>query len=374
MNKIAIVSADCHVEELIWRDRPGITGDGFYGFQQLIDNAVKENLPLILAGDVVETLPQNTPTTKTVDFLQACISTMNSHGLKIYTINGQHDTAFPSWLKALDSSRSTVIDASNELLSVNGVNVFFHSYTHRSCISNILQSIPPNAEIFVSHQPWSEFMGDTYSHGRLADAPYVKMCISGDYHKAIYKYVQTADDREIAVLSPGATHIRKINEPSIHYAWLVSKSDKGDIYADEIKLNSRSVIRSTPVSEADICGIMQNAPKLAQRIKSNNYSKLSPTLIRPIWHVIDKSDTKNAHERLYTAINPYAELIYTPVRTKDSVDYEVGARYDSNDEICALDSALRAECGSNDDAYEFLSGLLNATDHEQFLKEYTCLS
>lgn len=302
-NPIALVVGDSHIEELIWRDRPDLRGDAFHGFSQCVDYAIANNLPLILAGDIVETLPADCPTSTTISFLQRQLSKLAAANIKVFNIYGQHDRAVPSWLKACHPE--AVQDADGQYFDIAGFRTFFMSWRDREQAREYAYEIEPGTDILIAHQHWAELMGGSSFDLTAAKVPHVKLIISGDYHRLLRKDCLNTQGQPVSIYSPGSTHMRKINEPTVHYALIIND----DLSVDSLALESRVVIETRIAVPGDVDHAISLWPDVLEEAQTTAES-LPNELKKPIYVIKDGLTDGEAWVKLSTVVGDAAHIFY----------------------------------------------------------------
>lgn len=300
---IAVVAADCHLDHLIWRSRPEIRGDAAYAFQQVIQAACDKQLPLILAGDVVETLPADSPNSDTVFVLCRSLAKLQQAGLTVYSTRGQHDLAETDWLYACGGDTPPT---RHDRVNIGGLSFAFLPWMPPAMLQEIIPET--SADVIVCHQVWKELMGGSSAEGKLANFKHAKMVISGDYHRRVTKHVRRKAAEPLYVLSPGATHMRKINEPTTHCCAVLHD----DCSVKWVKLKSRKVLRVSIADEASIERMLRTLPAAVEDAVGEATAKQMPSeLITPLLIVSDTSDLLGVEPRLREVVGDRAHVFYS---------------------------------------------------------------
>ena len=92
---VAVLCSDLHLDEYTWRDRPSLCGDSKHAFQQVVDFACKKNLPIIAAGDLIDTKRN---VAGPIGFLRRCMDQLEDADCGFYYIQGQHELQGSPWL------------------------------------------------------------------------------------------------------------------------------------------------------------------------------------------------------------------------------------------------------------------------------------
>jgi len=113
-----VFTADLHLEDGAWSTRPGIYGDAYYSFNQIIDYCINHGLQLILGGDVLE---KKSNSARPIAQLCNGLSRMQAANLDVHYIQGNHeyDRNAP-WLSVHKWSRHI----HKQTVPINGVRVY----------------------------------------------------------------------------------------------------------------------------------------------------------------------------------------------------------------------------------------------------------
>jgi hypothetical protein len=357
VKRIAVVAADTHVEELIWRDRPGIRGDAFFGFEQIVDTAVANNLPLILAGDNVETLPANTPTPATICFLREQVARMAEKSLPVYAISGQHDKAIPLWLTAANGH---AMDVDGQTIDIDNLRLYFAKWRQSDETKKRLQKMP-RADVLVAHQSWKELMGGGHPEMEVANVPYVKTIISGDLHKPMKSVAKNASSSMTTIYSPGATHMRKLGEPTKHGGSFLF--DDGTLKMFPIR--SRVLETFTIDNPHTLSQVLDEWPNICTDLMEAA-ADLPQDVAKPIYWVQDYADAGlRVQEQLYNRVGDSVHLFYTR-RTAEEV---VSVRDESAQGSNTIADLIMEECGGANDLSVTLNVLISSDNMKATLRE-----
>lgn len=345
---VAIIAADTHIDEFIWTDRSEIRGDAYHGFSQLVDLAVKHSLPLIIAGDFLECLPVNYPTSRTIEFLHGRLRYLNDCGVEFRFINGQHDgsvsasTPWPVAIGFADSYRDF------ETETINGVEFTFMSYRPKKYLGDLLHELE-ESQVVICHQVWQELMGGRSCEGSLSRIP-AKLVISGDYHQFKSVAVTRADGKgKLTAVSPGATHIRKINEPTEHFALKLYS----DLSVKRIPLSSRRIMHVGVTGKDDLHDLLEYSDKLIRECKKYaKQHKLPPEISTAVLDVKDQSVISGVHAKLAQVYGNEMHIHYRrQAQTKLDSNFIDNVKFESAGIIV---QALEYECKGRPELFGLL--------------------
>lgn len=304
---IAVVAADTHLDELIWNDRPEISGDAFFGFRQTVDLALDRQLPLIIAGDVVECLPTNAPSSAVIAFLREQLDRFaDAAPARFLCCNGQHDvtpastTPWPVAIGHGDCYRH------NQVVPIDGVNFGFLSHMPGTMLKSWAQDL--QCDVLICHQIWKELMGGSSVEGSVVDVhPDVRLLISGDLHQFKVVRVQRKNG-ELVAASPGATYMRKLGEPVDHFALIV----RDDLSVVKKRLRSRVVLKFDLHDEQSFEELYQSLPEQIEIAADMAADRQLPASVRkPLFRVVDHSNIRGTKDRLSQVIGQQVHLKYS---------------------------------------------------------------
>ena len=302
---IAIVAADCHLDSLIWLTRPEIRGDSFHGFRQAKDLAIQHNVDLYLAGDIVECLPTDFPVSETVAFLRNQLQDLMDAGLTVPWIHGQHDDE-PSWMFAASGKD---YGSDGQIIESGGVRIGMMSYRRTPALPAIMEIMNEKpCDVMICHQIWHELMGGASAQAKIKEFVHPKLVISGDYHQYKAIRLRREDGSKVAAVSPGATHMRKLSEPSHHYVVLLHD----DLTIKRLSLNSRARINVSIESGDSFEKFFDEFGTVMESVRQSAAEKQLPTeLHTPLLHISDTSDMRDVETRVKAMVGSDAHLFYS---------------------------------------------------------------
>lgn len=231
-----LLCSDTHLSRCIWKDRPEIYGDSYVALSAIQQLAKHHSVDhVIMAGDIFDTrFPSSEDVWHFVRFAQA----LWQAGIGLYCIQGQHDEAHPCWASALHP-HAVDLEA-HPLVTQWGVIYGLH-YHRRKELLEAVRSLDSNCLMLVAHQLWNELLGIGPIGGDLSvtEISHASVLYSGDMHQANMVTSCNAQGQELIAFSTGATHLRRLNEPTQHFVALMSL-DSGDI--EMLELPSRPIV------------------------------------------------------------------------------------------------------------------------------------
>ena len=369
----AIFAADTHISDCIWTTHPSIAGDSYYAFQQLVDMAIENKCPLLLAGDVLELMRTNAPTSTTVHMVSAMISRLQAAGIPLYYICGQHDLAEPTWLRAINPWAR---DVSMQTFEIAKRKWYGIGYQERDALAYIAGLIPEDTYGLLMHQRWREFGGGSNSHGSLADIvesrPSVEVVVTGDLHM-----MQAKKHNGCLFVSPGATHKRAVSEPDQHFA--IAIEDTGRVLS--MRLKSRPVV-TVVVRDSDhwdrLCARLPASLKAATQIAID--AGVPNQIVTPLLIVEDQGRVGAVADAKYKfgelchvlAKNSTLERLTTAQASLSDLWSDDQAMAASKDKIgLMVENWSLSQFGPDNPSREILRGLMAGTDIEKL--RYTFL-
>lgn len=264
----AVFAADTHLSDSVWSSRQDLTGDSLFAFEQLVNKSLEYNVPLVLGGDCFELMRQPRPSASTAHFFRKQVDKLESKGIPLYFINGQHDSlSRPFWMNALHSWPQHV---GGQSFYLGGKKWFGLDYFESHHFDSACQQVPSDAYGLLLHQTWFEFTDSKLlSSLNLIDLPYTEVAVTGDYHLPLMKTV-VQDDKGKLICSPGATHMRSVSEPTQHYVVLLHKD-----WLEFDGLISRPVLEVEVSNEAEF---FDEIPSLVERVNGLFNSHMERTV------------------------------------------------------------------------------------------------
>jgi hypothetical protein len=311
---VAVVFSDSHLCSRTWKHR-SIFSDSFFAFQQIIDFAVTSGLPLIAA----EAEP--------IVFMHEQLQRLNSAGLDFYYVQGQHEMDNVPWLNLAGACGHHLHGKSVSLhpnITLRGLD-----YLPRDKLQQELQTLDDDFNVLVTHQVWGDFMGDiAMPQGDFSDIPHASLLITGDYHKTVYDNYKNKQNEAMRVYSPGATHLRAINEPATH--------SFGVLYADgSIKqqpLLSRIVETVEILSESDLAHFCGTAlTRNDYFLSDDSLVECLPEVIRkPLLHITysSKLDGSQLYTQVITHVRDRAHIFWKEIPPEKAEAVQTGVQAD----------------------------------------------
>ena len=369
---IAVVASDLHLDEHAWADRRNINGDSIWSFEWITQFAIEKNLPLILAGDVLDKQLNNASLSR---FLRTKLHGLSQAGIKVYFIQGQHDLQPFPWLTSLGDTCVHInqLDQAVKLEAPGGtVNLYGIDWTPANGMADALGRIPKCTDILVMHQVTLQFMqelGEVKIYELdLANVPHAKLLVIGDFHRHRILPLTGATGQEMTVLSPGSTNIRSIDEPSDKYIFLI----KDDLTFERVEIPTRPKHEITIFREDDLEDVICEALDALEKWRTDLLGKGVPASIaKPLLRVKFDPTIPLIYKRIANLIGDAAHFFPAYISSEKTSR--------SSEEISECDKAMAAigpaaglpflvDKTKDPELFEFLQRLLTEEKVEQVLQ------
>lgn len=286
---LALIASDLHLDDRQWGK---VYDDSKFAFRQVLDLTINNRVPLVLCGDVIDV---KQPSIETLSFMRKQIDRFDRKAEAsdvIYYIQGQHEYSEPTWLSLLEPRYNPPYEKYELLKHVHGKQFQLGKYkcyaidwTPADKLADALKAIPDGIDYLFCHQVWDQFMGSlTSPEGSLENVNVSKAVFTGDYHKHMVKYVTNRGGARIPVYSPGATHMRAINEPSQHFVCLLMSDGR----VESLPLKSRLVVRINAKNKAALADLLANCKRYTRSWLKQVTADLPTKLQKPLLEVCVK--------------------------------------------------------------------------------------
>lgn len=352
MTPLFVFCADLHLEDGAWSSRPGIYGDAYYSFEQIVDYCIERRLPLILGGDVLEKKSNSArPIAKLFDGL----TRMRSAGVPVYYIQGNHeyDRNAP-WLSAHDWP----IYMHEASFDINGVKVAGFDWLPRGEIQEAFARVPQNTAILITHQVWKDFMGNLgRTDCELTDVHHVETVLNGDFHVTKTVESTNAQGKLITMLSPGSTCMQDMSESPDKFFFVIGRiPTTGKVVFTPIQLRTRRFLNYV-VKDQDTLDALCSG-QLVKDITAQLDDTLPAHINKPLVRIKFDKQLPDAYLRLMTAVGDFAHIACEVINEKYTTAKTATRDSAKND----LLSALADLAGEDSAAYSLAAALLGAED------------
>lgn len=356
MTPLFVFCADLHLEDGAWSTRPGIYGDSYYSFSQIVDYCVSHKLPLILGGDVLE---KKSNAARPIAKLCEGLSRMQAAAVPVYYIQGNHeyDRNAP-WL----SVHPWPVHMHNAVVSINGVPVYGLDWLPRGEIQEALKQVPVGVEILATHQVWKDFMGNIgRTECELTDVHHVQNVLAGDFHVTKVVNGTNAQGKPISMLSPGSTCMQDISESPEKFFFVISRDTDGTIAFTPKKLHTRpflDYVAETQEELDDLCAGWL-AARISAVVAEARDAGVPEEIQKPLVRIKFNKQLPDAYLRLLTAVGETAHVFCAALtdnaKTKPAAESRPAA---ANTLLVALEDLL----GTGTEEYRLAAALVNAAD------------
>lgn len=358
MKPLFVFTADTHLEDGAWSTRPGIYGDAYHSFKQIVDYCVEHGLPLILGGDVLE---KKNNSARPIAKLCEQMSRMQAADLNVFYIQGNHeyDRNAP-WL----SVHSWPIHLHGHARGIRGVNVHGIDWLPRGEIQKAFAEVRPGTDVLVTHQVWDEFMkGLGRIECTLPDVHHVGVVLNGDFHPTKEVTGTGAQGQHIRMLSPGSICMQDCSESPEKFFFVVSRTDDHAIQYDPVSLETRGFldyqVRDAAMLDA-LC-----AGGLAATI-----SALPPKpgdIAKPIVRIKFDKNLPDAFLRLTMAAGEACHLFCEALPDRRSTHEKTAVRGAARNELLAVLSEL---LGEDTQEYKLAAALVSSEEPSKELEAF----
>ncbi len=356
---IAVIAGDLHLRPTTWAKHPELSGDSYFGLQQVVDAAVKLQVPLILPGDIFD---RNRPDSGSVMAFVRQMNRMLHANQPVYCIQGNHDQANPPWFLV----HPWVTDLHGNSVSIQEVNFYGLAFTPCEDLEAALGAIPVGTAVLICHQSWGEVQRIGHTDGSLAQMPFGLTVFSGDYH--IHgMFCGTAENGDdVWLYSPGSMCLQALNEDPaklFHVLGLGVAEGRGALAVESHSLRTRQYVTHTAGTAEEFAQVIQAISKLPPLDHLSVSDEALPLQIRkPILRVRYNDLIPDAFDRLVAAADDRFHLFLEPQRVVETMVVDTEATPEG-----AFDSLLTAvgELTPVDGAvYHGVRRLLEASDSD----------
>lgn len=313
MGALFVFASDLHLCDRLWVGRPGIFGDAYFSFEQIVDHCVSQSLPLVLGGDVLD---KERNFARPIHVLCQQVERMAKANLPVYFTQGQHERNYEvTWLGVHPWPQHV----HKKQFDIDGCKVYALDWCPRNEIQTELAAVPPDTDILVCHQVWKDLMGNV---GRpectIADIHHVRDVLTGDFHVTTIVEGLNAQGQRARLISPGSTCLRSVTEASDKHFYEVQVGEQGPEDISRFKFVTRN-LRTRPIKayvvkeQAELdrlcCGqLLQDINAMAVGLPEN--------IRKPIVRIKYDSALPDAYLRFSTSVGDAAHLFCDPIVEK----------------------------------------------------------
>ena len=326
-----VVSADWHLCRSAWR-RSGIDGDAAYGLRQVVDLCLSLDVPLLAAGDLLDTTD---PDPDDVRVVREQMDRMATAAIPVFYVQGQHelDRQRP-WLSAIHTWPTYVGDPSEAHDFCGRLRIRGLDWQPAGRLQEELaKPRGDKADVLLCHQAWRDFMG---GDGSRSEGAFTEvrdhLVLTGDYHRHVVATYTPLGGPSVSgtAYSPGPTHMTSIDEPERKAVFLFVKTDDMDCHfglrAESVWLRTRPVRRFAVHDEGELVELLTHGLPLALEAAAAEAADLPDHLRRPLVRVAYAADIPGARRRLEAACRDLFHLFPKCLPTPAAVETRAAAR------------------------------------------------
>lgn len=245
-----LIASDLHLCETIWSHNYDVYGDSYFALTEILRVAIENKVVgVFLAGDVFNS---HIPSSNDVVQYRKFVDGLEENNIRLVFIEGQHDRSsrrsyhnFPnqSWCEV---HKFAVHGHGQSIRLPDGEKVYFIDWHHADEVDFEFAKTPDDCSIIICHQAWRDFLPSSAKGDgclEIAIPQHVTKVFTGDHHKHISLSLR---DSNLKVYSPGATHLRKKDEP-ISYGVYIYRDGK----VKSVPIRSRPIFRETLLNDDD---------------------------------------------------------------------------------------------------------------------------
>lgn len=290
---MAVCSADWHLDRFgrgAWSRRPEVSGDSYYALEQIVDLCLELSVDLYAAGDLIDTNVQEDPAA--VQWGLEQLARLDDKNLICRFTQGQHEKV-PGQTPWLALSSSGSVHSHRKAWQQGKLHCYALDFTRKEDLEEAFASIPPETDILLTHQVWTDLMGDHIpTECRFSDVPHAKVLLTGDYHKHLTVRTKGATGQDLLVLSPGSTHMRSLDEPEDKAVFVLYS----DLSVESVPLKSRRIYRYTISSPGGLDNLLEQLGEITTPTPG-----LPPQIARPILDVLAVAPIPDLQRKLAKA-------------------------------------------------------------------------
>ena len=363
MAPLFVFPADLHLADGAWSTKPGIYGDAYYSFSQIVDYCIAHDLPLILGGDILE---KKSNSARPIVKLCEGLSQMQAAGVPVFYIQGNHeyDRNAP-WL----SVHPWPIHMHKTARVINDVRVYGLDWLPRGEIQTAFEEVPAEIDILLTHQVWKDFMGEIgRTECELTDVHFVQTVLAGDFH--VTKVVEgvNAQGKPIKMLSPGSTAMQDMGETEEKFFFVISRdSSTGVIDFTPVPLKTRGVVRHVVKDQDTLDSLCagQLAKEIAELVARAQAEDYPQDIQKPLVRVKFDKRLPDAFVRISTTVGDSAHLFCEALAERSGARPQASRNASKNDLLSAVAELLPEESA----AYSLAAALLGADNLNKELAE-----
>jgi hypothetical protein len=362
VEQLFVFTADLHLEDGAWSTRPGIYGDAYCSFAQIVDYCIEHKLPLILGGDVLE---KKSNLARPVAKLCEGLSRMQAADVPVYYIQGNHeyDRNAP-WL----SVHPWPQHIHNQTVMIAGHPVYGLDWLPRGEIQAALKAVPSGTHVLVTHQVWEDLMkGLGRTECSITDVHNVSTILAGDFHVTTTVEGINADSLRTEMLSPGSICMQDLGESPVKWFFVICQNPRGGFHFERKALQTRPFAKYT-VTDQDyldqLCAgaLTDDIAALARTVPPGTHHDIR----KPIVRIKFDKRLPDAFLRLTTAAGDSCHLFCEALTERNQAARATSRHGSKNDLLAALADLL----GEDSQEYKLVAALVAAEDSGKELEAF----
>ncbi len=325
---VMVVSADWHLRNNAWTDRPEISGDSMCSLSQIValTRSLGDHVFLIGAGDLFdESDPGPSVLGECFDILGGKYSGLKP--INVAHIKGNHDKTDEAhgWMRVYNYGLGCHLHKDtmyvmhrppnhSRAFKMSGLD-WTRSSVLPAAVADLAEREP---DVIVVHQAWAELSGPQMRNdGSLewlsSQVPSAKMIITGDRH--LHGCIVLKN--KVVVLSPGSINLQSIDEPNRKYVYIVYEDMS---YASHM-IRTRPVIYWNAETREELDNLLKS-PSLDKDLKSFYMDQLQyPEEIRtPILSFKISPELIDQTDRIRNALHAVNAHLFIRCKTKSKPD------------------------------------------------------
>jgi len=308
---IAVLSADWHLADSAFAGSD-VTGDAYVSLGQVVDIAIKYNVPLVAAGDLFD---KRRPSPLAVSFAHSEMHRMRDAGLPVYFVTGQHcrtpdtNAATPvEWLCTDGIAWPTHVD--RQVFKLGDFLCYGLDWRSPSELQPEFENIPTDVSMLVMHQIIEELRSGNMilPEMSLTETPSnVSTVYSGDWHVCGQRCATRDDGTVVWGLSSGSLAMQDVTEPPEKFVYLLMS----DGSTESVRLRTRPFLSITIRSEDELDEITATLASDVERLAAT--PGISEIIRKPLIAVAHSSDVPSVMRRLRSMIGDDAFIRFRPL-------------------------------------------------------------
>ena len=289
MSVIAYLISDTHFPEHAkagsWTTTPEVYGDALYVMSQVVDLCVRDQVPVVLAGDVFD---GPDPEPEALVSLYDVIRPLSHAQLPLYYILGNHDRG-RDWLAPFGKFASR-LDNNIGWLDNRNITVTGMSFVVPTNFADTIKTVF-KGDVGVYHQTWAEFgMCPGSNRISVSDLPEHQLVVCGDIH--VRSIVQPPKGPKVA-LSPGPLAPQSVSE----FEHPVIYALHSDMTLERVPVKGRNYYLFEENDADSVIAYLSNIkhredvpPHIAKPMVAIKLSNKDPEFINTINNLAEKKD------------------------------------------------------------------------------------